>query len=208
MAHTWHGPPIVQVPLISERHSKRLVFAVFVMAAGEISIALAVLHGDGQRGREDGQRPPIPAKEQPSIGRYVVGPHQGRPVSLAEGRAIGKLEDAAARASYSLLEVVFEPHSAVPMIHVHADFTESYLVVDGDVRGHVGAGPRGSSASRLPRINPAPNSFRDAVAQVAVKSPRARLPEISRGPAAGRPGHGAGRPGRAPAWPACWPARR
>lgn len=92
--------------------------------------------GPASRARADGQRPPAPAGK--STSRYVVGPRQGRPVSLAEGHAMVKLEAAVARTSYSLLEVVFEPHSAAPMIHVHADFTESYLVLDGHVRGHVG----------------------------------------------------------------------
>jgi CBS domain-containing membrane protein len=79
----------------------------------------------------------VPVRQDNS-GSYVIGSHEGRLISTAQAQTLVKLEGLPVNAPYSLLEVCLEPHPAVPLIHVHTDFTESYVVLEGVVSGHVG----------------------------------------------------------------------
>ncbi|MGH9079020.1 MAG: HPP family protein [Acidimicrobiales bacterium] len=70
---------------------------------------------------------------------WMVGPREGRQISVGSDQCTVKVQDAHAPTAYSLLEVVFDAHPPARLLHAHYDFAETYFVLEGEVIADVGA---------------------------------------------------------------------
>ncbi len=82
---------------------------------------------------------------------WIIGPGQGRHLLIGSQQCTVKIEQAHAAATYSLVEVAFDPARPSTLLHAHYDFSETYFVLEGEVEAEVGveqgrAGP-GSTIS-------------------------------------------------------------
>ncbi|MGH9104767.1 MAG: HPP family protein, partial [Acidimicrobiales bacterium] len=92
-------------------------------------------NGHSPTGEPNGKRPRRRA-ESPT---WMVEPGRGRQVLVGAGQCTVKVQDARTGGSYSLLEVVFDPHLPATLLHVHYNFAETYFVLEGEVTAEVGA---------------------------------------------------------------------
>lgn len=82
---------------------------------------------------------------------WLIGPDQGRRITVGTSQCTVKVADAHTGGAYSLLEVVLDPSRPSTLLHAHYDFAETYFVLEGEVMAEIGTErhkvPAGSTIS-------------------------------------------------------------
>lgn len=135
----------LQLPFWSGRAAKRPTKALGPYLAPLPSLPRDEFEGDGKPTalhREVESRPRLTV--QPLS--WMIGPGEGRKVTVGSDECTVKVQDAQASGSYSVLEVVFDPNMPSTLLHAHYSFSETYFVLEGEVIAEIGTDRRRARA--------------------------------------------------------------